>query len=311
MRIKGPSGPFFLPKEFVCKYNMQNQSHKYFKISDLNIPHFDYEEYGINGVGNKCLPIISMDKYIDHSLDDTLHIECCKGLAISNNYKMGMVYGAMPPEESVRFDGKNCWTVMLNQLEQYDPTGKHRVAIEEIINTVTKEDRITAVYKYCYFALGSVIPWFYALYLKKSNFFDKTKDTGVLTEDAKLFPNLLEYLETLPFKTIGRVLFFTTYPNAGVATHRDSIVAEHKDHNINLFFSGGWRPSYIWDEITKEKVYLEQNARSYFFNNRDYHGVDPEPIFRYTLRVDGTFTDDLTEELGLEDGHTWKWSYKK
>ena len=119
---------------------MQNQSHKYFKISDLNIPHFDYEEYGINGVGNKCLPIISMDKYIDHSLDDTLHIECCKGLAISNNYKMGMVYGAMPPEESVRFDGKNCWTVMLNQLEQYDPTGKHRVAIEEIINTVTKED---------------------------------------------------------------------------------------------------------------------------------------------------------------------------
>ena len=66
----------------------------------------------------------------------------------------------------------------------------------------------------------------------------------------------------------------------------------------------------IWDEKKKEKVLLEKGARSYFFNNRDYHGVDPEPVFRYTLRVDGTFTDELCKELGLENGYTWKWSYE-
>ena len=77
-----------------------------------------------------------------------------------------------------------------------------------------------------------------------------------------------------------------------------------------MFFDGGWRPSFVWDEKTKEKHHLPSGARSYFFNNRDYHGVDPEPIFKYTLRIDGTFTDEMCEKLGLEDGYTWKWSYE-
>jgi len=166
------------------------------------------------------------------------------------------------------------------------------------------------MYKYAYFAMGAVIPWFFALYLKKNDFNKKTHDLGQWTEAAKLFPNVVDYVNQLPFKTIGRVLFFTTYPNAGVVTHRDSIVTEHSDHNINLFFASGSRPSFVWDEKTKEKKYLDVNARSYFFNNRDYHGVDPEPVFRYTLRVDGTFTDELCDQLGLEDGYTWKWSYE-
>jgi hypothetical protein len=110
----------------------------------------------------------------------------------------------------------------------------------------------------------------------------------------------------LPFKVVGRVLFFTTYPNAGVTAHRDYYVDSHKDQNINLFFAGGWRPSFIWDDIKNEKIYLESGATSYFFNNRDYHGVDPESAFRYTLRVDGVFEDWLQKELNLDNG----WVYK-
>ena len=78
----------------------------------------------------------------------------------------------------------------------------------------------------------------------------------MLTPNASHFPKLMKYIETLPFKSIGRVLLFTAYPNAPVCTHRDSIVAEHKDHNINLFFTGGDRSSYIWDATTDEKIYL-------------------------------------------------------
>jgi hypothetical protein len=198
---------------------------------------------------------------------------------------------------------------MLHHLEKFDKTGVHRAALLEVAKQ-SPGSEMQAMYKYAYFAMGAVIPWFFALYLKKNDFKAKTKDLGQWTESAKYFPNIVKYLDTLPFKTIGRVLFFTTYPNAGVVTHRDSIVAEHQDHNINLFFSGGERSSFIWDEKKKEKVFLEKGARSYFFNNRDYHGVDPEPVFRYTLRVDGTFTDELCEELGLENGYTWKWSYE-
>lgn len=286
------------------------QKHTKTKIKNFTIPSFPYQEYGIKGFGKNKIPIMSMDQYIDHSKDQILHIECCKGLALAKNYKMGMVYGSLPPEEISKFNGNNSWSEIIQEIEKHDPTGEHRLALEEVADCSPGEE-IMSMYKYTYFALGAVIPWFFALYLKKSNFANKTENNNDFTEDAKLFPNLLQYLNTLPFKSIGRVLFFTTYPNCGVVTHRDSIVDEHKDHNINLFFNGGWRPSFIWDEKNKQKIYLEKNSKSYFFNNRDYHGVDPEPLFRYTLRIDGTFTDELSYELGLEDGFTWKWDYEK
>lgn len=288
---------------------MTRQQAQTVSVGNLSFYHFDYEKFGVKGVGKKHLPIINMDKYIDHSRNEELHIEACRGLAISSNYKMGMTFGALPPDQVKKFGGKDCWTQMIKDIEQHDPTGTHRKAMESILSDPTVENKLPSIYKYCYYALGSTIPWYFALYLKESTFQNKTEDNGIWTEDAKLFPKLQEYLKTLPFKTIGRVLFFTTYPNCGVLTHRDSIVADHKDHNINLYFSAGWRPSYIWDEVKQEKIYLESGARSYFFNNRDYHGVDPEPVFRYTLRIDGTFTDELCEELGLEEGYTWRESY--
>jgi hypothetical protein len=288
---------------------MHDQLHTGGMIHTQKIPSFAYKEYGTKGVGNQRLPIISMDQFIDHSQDTLLHIECCKGLALSEDIKMGMVYGALPPEEVTRFSGHTCWSEMLKDIRKYDPTGIHQQALKEIIDQSPGRE-MQVIYKYAYFAMGAVIPWFFALYLKKNDFGKKTEDIGQWTESAKYFPNLVKYIETLPFKTVGRVLFFTSYPQAGVVIHRDSVVAEHKDHNINLFFDGGWRPSFIWNEHKKEKVYLPNGSKSYFFNNRDYHGVDPEPVFRYTLRVDGTFTDEVCEKLGLEDGYTWKWNYE-
>ena len=288
---------------------MIDQLHTARVLHGQKISSYHYKEYGVKGVGKNRLPIVPMDQYIDHSKDQELHIECCKGLALAEDIKMGMVYGALPPEEVARFGGHNCWSEMIRDLERYDPSGIHSQAIKELIAESPGKEMQT-IYKYAYFAMGAVIPWFFALNLKKNTFTNKTEDIGEWTDSAKYFPNVIKYLDTLPFKTIGRVLFFTTYPNAGVVIHRDSVVAEHSDHNINLFFDGGWRPSFIWDEVNKEKIYLPKGAKSYFFNNRDFHGVDPEPVFRYTLRVDGTFTDELCKELGLEDGYTWKWKYQ-
>jgi hypothetical protein len=286
---------------------MNDQKQTIKKIGNYDIPSFPYEEYGIMGVGKDKKSIISMDNYISHDQDLELHVESCKGLALCNDFKMGMVYGGLPPEEILRFGGNDCWSEMLHNLDRHDPTGIHLAALKEVADR--SDNPHQAMYKYAYFAMGAVIPWFFACYLKKNEFNKKTKDLGGWTENAKFFPKVIEYINTLPFKEVGRILFFTSYPNAGVAIHRDSIVTEHSDHNINLFFEGGWRPSFIWNEKNKQKVYLENNARSYFFNNRDYHGVDSEPIFRYTLRIDGTFTDELCEKLNLENGYTWKWDY--
>jgi hypothetical protein len=140
-------------------------------------------------------------------------------------------------------------------------------------------------------AMGSPIPWYFAYMLYDNAFGNKAKSVGKFTKNVSHFPLLKKY------------------PNAGVVTHRDSPLEKHKDHNINLFFKPG-RPSFIWDSINQEKIYLDKGATSYFFNNRDYHGVDPEPTFQFTLRVDGTFEPWLQEKLGLVDGYTWNEEYE-
>jgi hypothetical protein len=272
---------------------------------------FPYQEYGILGFGRDRVPIKSMDEYIDHSQDEDLHIECCKGLALAKNLQFGRTAGSFIPEEQSEHQGRNSWTELLHNIEEIDPTGKHRKAIEELSKITPSEDAQFAIYKYSMFALGAMVPWFFVLNLKLNDFRTKNLKEGEWSSAITYFPNLKKYLESLPFKFIGRVVFFTTYPNSSVLVHRDAIVTEHKDHNINLFFTGGDRSSFIWDEKEKEKIYLPSGSRSYFFNNRDYHGVDAEPRVRYTLRIDGVFEDWLCEELKLDNGYVWNWNYLK
>lgn len=277
-------------------------------VAGKDFKSFPYEEFGIQGVGKNRVPLVNMDPYIDHSHDEELHIESCKGLALAEHFTMGTFIGDIPPFEKKHI-GKECWSEMLHNIEQHDPTGVHQQAINELLDTTGRGiEGMKAVYKYMYFAMNAFIPWFFTVYLKKSSFQDKTSNMDWLPA-AQHFPKIVEYIETLPFDKIGRVLFFTTAPGMPVPAHRDHPMAEHKDHNINLFFASGARKSYVWDEKQDRKIYLPEDCRSYFFNNRDYHGVDKDPNFRYTLRVDGTFTQEVQDSLGLEDGYTFKWDY--
>jgi len=268
-----------------------------YKLFDHQINHFDYKEIGPQGVGKNNLPIVNMDKYINSKFNEELHIECLKGLALSEkHFKMGMFIGDLPPEEEKRL-GTKSWSRILKD-------SKDEIHLNAIKDLLEKTNSFRSAYLYSYFGMGATIPWFFGLYLMDNKFTNKSNN-GIYNEDViKNFPLLKKYIKTLPFKIIGRVMFFCTYPGAGVAIHRDWPMEEHSDHNINLFFTTG-RPSFIWDEIKKEKIYLEKEATSYFFDNRDYHGVDAENTFRYTLRIDGTFEDEICDELGLIDGKTW------
>ena len=281
---------------------------------------FEHQEVGIKGVGKNHLPIIGMDKYIDTSMNQEIHQEICIGLAMAKNYTFGRVVGTLPPKEAQK-TGTDFYSEQIRNIENFDPDGIHRQNIEYIFNN--SPDPISArenTWKYCYFAMGSTIPWYFTFYLRRQSFIEKTRFTKLKPDGStrlewepgtEMFAKTKKFIESLPFESIGRVLFFTTYPNVSVPTHRDYIVAPHKDHNINFFFTGGWRPSFVYDEVKEEKIYLERGSTCYFFNNRDYHGVDPEPRFRYTLRVDGTFNQEMQAQLGLEDGYVYHESYEQ
>lgn len=277
-------------------------------IHGQELIHWDFQRIGLKGFGKNHIPILNMDKYINTELNDVLHSECLTGLTLCEDIKMGRFNGAVPPFE-IANRGKNGWTQLLKDIEKYDTDGIHKKNLKTVIDNSSAGKRAQMLYRYMYFAMGAQIPWFFTLYLLDNSFVNKHNASDQYRDYAlTYFPNVIEYIKTLPFKNIGRILFFTTYPQAGVVTHRDGPMKPHKDHNINLFF-GQLRTSFVWDDINEEKIYLESNASSYFFNNRDYHGVDKEQGFKYTLRVDGTFTDEMCDELGLVDGWTWHPDY--
>lgn len=267
---------------------------------------FEHKNFGPMGVGKSSIPIVGLDDLFDVSTFHELHLEACLGLAQCRDYGFGKVIGGYPPSLQ-KYDHFTYSDDILRQIEKFDPTGEHRKNLETIKDWDTR-------CRYICFALGAIVPWFFTIYLRDPvNFLKKGEQTEAApswTPQAEYFPKLKKFIvEKLPFKSIGRILFFTSFPNAGVPVHRDFNVAPHKDHNINFFFDG-WRPSFIFNEKTNKKTYLEKGQQTYFFNNRDYHGVDPEPRFRYTLRVDGTFNDELQKNLSLEDGYVFNWHYK-
>ncbi len=38
-------------------------------------------------------------------------------------------------------------------------------------------------------------------------------------------------------------------------------------------------------------------TRAYWFNDGDYHGVEADPFFRYSVRVDGFFRPEFLQHL--------------
>ena len=147
--------------------------------------------------------------------------------------------------------------------------------------------------------------WHSSLNLIETNYHvEQNYQAGRYTESAQYFPLLIKYIHTLPFKFIGRVIIFNSFPNCGAITHRDGYIHPHKHHQINLMFYK-YRPYFLWDNEKKKKEYLDINTKSFVFNDCDYHGIEGESEFRYTVRVDGRFEDWFLEELGLIDEYVW------
>ena len=51
----------------------------------------------------------------------------------------------------------------------------------------------------------------------------------------------------------------------------------------------------MWDDEKQQKIHA--GSRAYWFNDSDYHGVDADPFFRYSIRVDGVFRPDFLATL--------------
>lgn len=113
------------------------------------------------------------------------------------------------------------------------------------------------------------------------------------------FPKTIAFVKSLPFAHVGRCNLMGLASNDHGTVHRDGVHEEKAraggvDHFIT-FCPRGDKRLFLWDEEKKEKVHA--SARAYWFNDSDYHGVEADPFFRYSIRVDGVFRPDFLATL--------------
>jgi hypothetical protein len=145
---------------------------------------------------------------------------------------------------------------------------------------------------------GVYFPWkAYVELIPNRYWSDKSASAGKSFTRAALafFPKTVAYVKSLPFVSIGRCNVMGLEANDHGTVHRDGPGgAAEPDHFITLCPRGDKR-LFLWDEAAQAKTYVP--GRAYWFNDHDYHGVDADPFFRYSLRIDGTFEPAFLETL--------------
>lgn len=115
-------------------------------------------------------------------------------------------------------------------------------------------------------------------------------------DDAKLFPELMAFIDTLPFKKTARMLIMYDDSGRAVPAHRDHTTLRFC-HEFIWFRTNFVKPFYMLNHMTQEKRYVESSS-AWFDTANQFHGVDAgRPALSFSIRVDGTFSDELRARI--------------
>ncbi|HEX8722737.1 MAG TPA: hypothetical protein VF736_19120 [Pyrinomonadaceae bacterium] len=111
------------------------------------------------------------------------------------------------------------------------------------------------------------------------------------TPEAGEFPELMDFIGTLPFAETGRMLVIYDDAATEVPAHRDHL---HADicHEFIWFRTNLRKPFYVLNHGTGEKLYVSSYS-AWFDTVNQFHGSDPGEGLSFSIRVDGRFTDEF------------------
>ncbi len=146
---------------------------------------------------------------------------------------------------------------------------------------------------------GVYFPWKVVFHLVENQRWDDKHSgsgKGFVPDALEHFPRTVELIRSLPFREIGRCVLFGLEANDHAPLHRDSEPgrAESVAQSISICPRGNKR-FFLTDPAEREKTYV--GSRAYWFNDADYHGVEPDPFFRYSIRVDGVFEPSFLRRI--------------
>lgn len=262
---------------------------------------------GLRGVWGR--PYIDLEPFLDLAGLDAVHDEVCLGLAkVPASYTggchkwMGIMPGAFADNDYVDYghvlermtDAERRTFISLSDApDEFGPEDAEDFG-EEREHTLTKRQMLWLKHRF-----GVYFPWQMYLEMIPNHYWDeKSRSEGKrFTREARaFFPKTIELVRSLPFEQIGRCNIMGLDPNHDGTVHRDGDPDEKPvvDHFITLC-PGGNKRLFLWDEVAGRKTVVA--GRAYWFNDSDFHGVESDPWFRYSIRVDGVFRRDFFEQL--------------
>jgi hypothetical protein len=123
---------------------------------------------------------------------------------------------------------------------------------------------------------------------------DKSELWGA-TEATGEFPLLMDFIATLPFQSTGRMLIMYDNISRAVTAHRDHAETD-VCHEFIWFRTNLAKPFYLLNPTTNEKRYVESYS-AWFDTVNQFHGSDPAEGLTFSIRVDGTFTDEFRKQI--------------
>lgn len=257
------------------------------------------------------LPYVDLEPFVDLGALAALDREICHGLIKLTPEYTGGSHRSMGivPAAFLQSCGQDYNEVIRSMSKQefiefvalgddpaaVDPNDEERPEFgEERDVPINRQQMMFLKYRY-----GVYFPWkVYVELVPGGRWVDKSDARGkTFTEQAKkLFPRTVAFIRTLPFESIGSVKLLGLEANDHGTCHQDANPAEKTDvdHFITLCPRGNKR-LFLWDDEKQEK--LEIRKRAYWFNDSDYHGVEADLFFRYSIRVDGTFRPSFLQLL--------------
>jgi hypothetical protein len=138
------------------------------------------------------------------------------------------------------------------------------------------------------------------IYLAQSklpdSYFDLDKtELWQQTPEASEFYWLMDFIETLPFKSTGRILIMYDDVARPVPAHRDHTSTE-TCHEFIWFRTNLNKPFYMFNHQRNEKKYVESYS-AWFDTVNQFHGTDAGEGLTFSIRVDGIFSDEFRKRI--------------
>jgi Rieske 2Fe-2S family protein len=264
---------------------------------------------GFHGIWG--LPFVDLAPLFDTTRLEEVHEEICLGLTrVATSYTGGSLkwMGVVAPHvqqdpyaDSMRVierfsrDEFAVFVSLADDPSAFDLDRQRDYTFgDETDHPLNKRQMLYLKYRY-----GVYFPWKVAYHLLENVWWeDKNFGAGKTfsREVRAIFPRTLEFIESLPFREIGRAVIFGLEANDHAPLHRDTVPGskDEVEHCITICPKKNKR-FYLADPEIRTRRYVDTPL--YWFNDMDWHGVEPDPFFRYSIRIDGVFHPAFERDL--------------